>query len=259
MPNRRKGIGDLGFNAQMPKSKSFIPKNRNPIIAIQQRGEAAQEVTPPGSVTSSIRNPFTGETIQTQAGMDYAVKEKLRMKASEDTFKLAKSLPILDDLENSYVDAYKGYQGPVSGLAGGRGALKEYTTGVLGRRNLPLRTFIDKLTQYEAPLIQLTGDVGNFSGSERQSIRAGFPKPSPNLDISRLFLPDDPEFGLNKIRSLKRIYGDKYKESLKVSQTGELSAGYLDWANQQDSSFSSPQDDIQSRKDRLRQRYLTGK
>ena len=189
------------------------------------KGELGSGAIPVGGTSQA------GVQYKTQQGENLEVSTKLRQKASEDAAKLQKSLPILDDIERSYMEAYKNYSGATSGLKGGLGAAGEYATGVVGRQNPSLRIFMDKLSQYEAPLIQLTGDVGNFSGSERQSIRAGFPKVTPNLDISRLFLPDDPEYGLRKVQELKRIYGSKYAESLNVAQTGQLSSGYAEWAD----------------------------
>lgn len=195
----------------------------------QQKGLGLKNQLGDSAVATGGVDRSTGTNFQTQQGQDFDVATSLRKKASEDALKLQQALPILDDLEKSYVEAYQNMEGDRAGIPGAVNATKEYGIGVLLRKNKSLRNFIDKVNQYEAPLIKLSGDVGNFSGSERESARAGVPKPTPNLDVNRLFMPDDPEFGLSKIQSLKQLYYSKYQEALDVSQTGQLSPGYSDW------------------------------
>lgn len=224
------------------KVKFGTPKNsfdgggmsgQNQLLAYmisQQKGQGLQQQLGKDAVMTGGVDRSTGGAFQTQAGQDMDVSTSLRKKASEDTLKLQQALPILDDLEKSYIEAYQGMQGERSGITGAMNATKEYGMGVLLRQNQSLRNFIDKVNQYEAPLIKLSGDVGNFSGSERESARAGVPKATPNLDINRMFMPDDPEFGLTKIQSLKKLYASKYQEAYNVAETGQLSPGYADWA-----------------------------
>ena len=204
---------------------------------LQGRQREGQKLAPDEVVTGR-HDLLTGATTRTSAGSNIEVNESLRKKASDDALKLQQSLPILDDLEKSYLQAYQNYHGSRQGLSGGVGATGEFVTGVLGRQNPALRQFIDKSSQYEVPLVKLTGDVGNISASERSSIRAGIPKASPNIDWTRLFLPDDPEYGLSKIEGLKKMFASKYEEALNVSKTGQLSEGYKNWI--QSPSQSTP-------------------
>ena len=213
------------------------------LMALQARGQAGQQQTGGDEVITGRRDPFSGTVAQTQAGQDFSVTETLRKKASEDALKLQQALPILDDLERSYEDAYKKYSGATGGIQGGLGAGQAYLQGVILRQNPALRNFIDKVGQYEAPLVKLTGDVGNFSASERESASKGVPRVTPNSDFNRLFLPDDVEFGRSKIQALKQLYGSKYAEAKQVADTGQLSPGYSEWAGHLNSvAPSAPQD-----------------
>ena len=184
---------------------------------------------------------------------------------SEDALKLQQAIPILEDLDQSYNKAYASYKGPQSGLPGGVGSGKEFLTGVIGRQNPDLRNFIDKVGQYEAPLVKLTGDVGNFSASERESASKAVPRVTPNSDWTRLFLPDDVEFGKSKIQSLKQLYARKYVEAKKVAETGLLSEGYSDWLKTNQSytgggqaQASNPNSSVSGGRVRVRDK-ITGK
>lgn len=195
----------------------------------QQKGQGLEQQLGAEAIPTGGVDPSTGARFETQAGQNMDVQGTLRKKASEDALKLQQAIPILDDLEKSYDEAYKSYEGATGGIAGGLGAGKEYFTGILMRQNPALRTFFDKAGQYEAPLVKLTGDVGNFSASERASASKGIPKVTPNTDISKLFLPDDVEYGKSKIQSLKQLYASKFQEAKMVAETGQLSEGYADW------------------------------
>lgn len=195
----------------------------------QQKGQGMEQQLGQGAVATGGVDPSTGARFETQAGQDMDVRSTLRKKASEDALKLQQAIPILDDLEKSYDKAYLTYEGSKGGLTGAIGAGQEFFNGVILRNNPSLREFIDKSGQYEAPLVKLTGDVGNFSASERASASQAVPKVSPNTDWKRLFLPDDVEFGKSKIQSLKRLYASKYLEAKQVADTGQLSEGYSDW------------------------------
>lgn len=197
----------------------------------QQKGQGLEQQLGDQSVATGGVDPSTGARFETKAGQDMDVMGNLRKKAADDALKLQQAIPILDDLEKSYDAAYNSYNGATAGIQGGIGAGKEYFTGILMRQNPELRNFLDKSGQYEAPLVKLTGDVGNFSASERSSASKGIPRVTPNTDISRLFLPDDVEFGKKKIQSLKQLYASKYQEAKQVADTGQLSGGYSDWLN----------------------------
>lgn len=237
----------LSSNFKVPQSKAPNMKSGGnqfenklmALMALQARGQAGQQQTGPGEVITGRRDPFSGTVAQTQEGQDFSVSESLRKKASEDALKLQQALPILDDLEKSYEDAYKTYSGATGGIQGGIGAGKEWLQGVILRQNPALRNFIDKVGQYEAPLVKLTGDVGNFSASERESASKGVPRVTPNSDFNRLFLPDDIEFGRSKIASLKNLYGSKYAEAKQVADTGQLSPGYQEWAGHLNNAMST--------------------
>lgn len=195
----------------------------------QQKGQGLEQQLG-GAVPTGGVDPSTGARFETKAGQDLDVAGALRKKASEDALKLQQAIPILEDLEKSYDKAYMTYEGSKSGLQGGVGAGQEFFNGVILRQNPALREFIDKSGQYEAPLVKLTGDVGNFSASERESASQAVPRVAPNSDWKRLFLPDDVEFGKSKIQSLKRLYASKYQEAKTVAETGQLSNGYSEWA-----------------------------
>lgn len=195
----------------------------------QQKGKGLKQELGPSATATRATDPSTGVTYETPEGQAMDVRTALMKKASDDVLKLESALPILQDLEKSYDLAYQDYSGDTGGMSGAFGALKEYGSGILMRKNANLRSFLDKAGQYEAPLVKMTGDVGNFSAVERESASKGVPKVTPNMDINKLFMPDDVEFGKQKIQSLKNLYASKYLEAKRVAETGEFSAGYDDW------------------------------
>ena len=197
----------------------------------QKKGEGLQQKMGEGGVLTGGIEPGTGGRYETMAGQDFDVQTTLRKKAGEDALKLQQALPMLKDLEDSYTKAYSNFNGARSGMPGALSATQEFFSGVVGRQNPALRNYIDKLGQYEASAVKLTGDVGNFSASERASATKGFPKATPNLDPSRTFMPDEVDYGMEKIQSLKKLYASKYVEALHVAKTGELTEGYKDWLN----------------------------
>jgi len=198
-------------------------------ILAQKKGEGLEGQLGEDAVATGGINPATGARFETQAGQDMAVRETLRKKAAQDAFDLGKTLPTIRQLKETYTQAYSNMQGPRAGIQGGMNAGREYGIGVLMRQNEPLRRYLDLVGQYEAPLIKAAGDSGNFSGSERESARKGLPKAGPNMDMQRLFMPDDPEFGLSKLNEIEKLYTAKYNEALQVSRTGEMTPGYQDW------------------------------
>lgn len=157
---------------------------------------------------------------------DFEIKSHLRKKASEDAIKTSSVLPLLDDLENSYREAYADIIGQ-EGLKGGVAAAKEYGIGVLLRKNRALRTLQGKLKTYRPAFVRASGDSGNFSVVEQEAAGEGLPKLTPNWDINNLFLPDDPVQGLARIQGMRDLYKKKYDEQVRVANTGEYAGtGY---------------------------------
>lgn len=202
-------------------------------MVAQQKGKSLDEQLGSEAVATGGVDPSSGARFETPAGQDMAVMETLRKKAAQDAFDLGKTLPAIRQLKETYLSAYKNMSGPKAGIEGGFNAGREYGVGVLMRKNQDLRRYLDLVGQYEAPLIKAAGDSGNFSGSERESARKGLPKAGPNMDIQRLFMPDDPEFGLSKLDEIEKLYNSKYQEALKVAETGEMSSGYMEYIDQQ--------------------------
>lgn len=212
-----------------PSSSSGGGNSLLAYMIAQHKGQGLGQQMGQDAVATGGVDPSTGARFETQAGQDMDVRSALRKKASEDALKLQQAIPILEDLDQSYNKAYESYHGATSGISGAIGAGQEFFNGVIMRNNPNLRNFIDKAGQYEAPLVKLTGDVGNFSASERQSASQAVPRVGPNPDWKRLFLPDDVNYGKSKIQSLKELYAKKYMEAKTVAETGQLSEGYADW------------------------------
>ena len=174
----------VGGKFDAPRIKSPVQKSSayNPFSGLggaQIRG-AAGEAAAQNSTVTSVYNPFSGTTSKTQEGQDFEIRQHIRQKASEDALKTSQVLPLLDDLEQNYREAYGNMIG-ASGVGGGLQAAKEYGSGVMLRNNQALRTLDGKLKAYRPALVRAAGDSGNFSIVEQQAASEGLPKLAPNL------------------------------------------------------------------------------
>ena len=192
--------------------------------ALMGRSAAGQQ-TMPNEVPVGRTDPFSGIRTQTPEGIGMNVQEDLRKKASEDAYKLSQAYKFVKSLRKDYTEAYKGMKDK-GGLQGGAGATGEYFTGVVGRQNDPLRRYIDNLSASGPSLGKFGGDTGNFALQEQIAALKRLPKATPNLDVSRGFMPDDPDYGMSKFDEVENIFLDKMLEAQEVAKTGTPVGGY---------------------------------
>jgi len=196
----------------------------------QSQGQA-QEQAMPGAIPIRGTSKVTGVTSVTPEEQNLAVSESLRKKASDDALAIGNVLPMFQELSDLYSRATSQVT-PSEGLKGGAAMLKEYGTGVVGRGNEDLRKYEDTLKLYQPKIRRIMGDVGNQTIQEQMWSGKAFPIITPNTDISRAFMPDDPNYGSNKMKNIMNLLGKAYEESKRVAETGELSPGYSNFSKQ---------------------------
>ncbi len=265
----------LGQKKEIERESSFAGKK-------QEQAEL-KSILPEETVLTGATGPFN-EKYQTAEGqtqeINTDIQKRIRGKAVEDAQKLAGLLPVLEDLKGRYNEAYAGIKAagkPMAGIGGAISATEEFISGGILRGNSKLRSLAGLMSLYRPQVIKGAGDTGNFSVVEQQWAGKAMPDIGTNWKVDQLFMPDDPEMGVQRLNDLHSMFTKKYLEAVRVAETGEYKGtgyesnylnklraeqGTASEATQSSSGLphqtgSQAPEDIEAKKERIRKKYLS--